>query len=92
MLIKERVDIFPIEKDVGYEIINNNYTSDQRELFVHHPKPIIETSHHLIFTKRKEKSFYWVKQFNDGLKQLRKSGEYQKMFEASQQGEYSLEL
>lgn len=87
MLFKGRVDIFPIEKEVGFAIINANY-SEKSELFSFHSKPILETTYHLIFTKRNDKSKFWLKKFNTGLNKLRDSGEFSAMMKASIKGDY----
>ena len=77
-----RLDIFPSDIEVGYELLNANFTPEQVELIAHHPKPVQVTHTHVIFSKKNpEKSQRLLKLFNSGLKKLRESGRYDELLE-----------
>ncbi|MBU2712963.1 substrate-binding periplasmic protein, partial [Zooshikella harenae] len=90
MLLKGRIDLFPIEKEVGFSILSNYFNAEDNAKFTFHPKPVLETSHHLIFTKNSKKSLYWLEKFNHGLAKLKVNGTFKRMFEASRRGEYKV--
>jgi len=85
-----RIQIFPQEFDVGYAYIHDlpPEHAEQAALLTHHPKPLLETTHHLIFSKQVAKNQRLLELFNKGLKTLKESGKLDKYFEASRQGAY----
>ncbi|RDH43753.1 substrate-binding periplasmic protein [Zooshikella ganghwensis] len=91
MLLKGRIELFPVEKEVGFSILGEYFSVEDRKRFTFHPKPVLETSHHLIFTKHAKKSLFLLDKFNQGLAKLKASGEFKRMFEASLRGEYKAE-
>ncbi|WP_051310766.1 hypothetical protein [Zooshikella ganghwensis] len=86
MLLKGRIELFPVEKEVGFSILGEYFSVEDRKRFTFHPKPVLETSHHLIFTKNAKKSLFLLEKFNQGLAKLKASGEFKRMFEASLRG------
>lgn len=88
-LIGGRIQIFPSDIDVGYYILNKEFSLEDIARVTHHPKPIQTTGTCVIFTKANpEKSQRLLKLFNQGLSKLKKSGAYDQMFEASRRGDY----
>lgn len=91
MLLKGRIDIFPIEKDVGLAIIKDKLGIEAQTIFTYHPKAVMETTHHVIFTKQGDRGYIFKEKFNRGLNKLIASGELKAMIESSLRGEYETE-
>lgn len=88
-LLFGRLDVFPSDIEVGYELLNTSFTPEQVNLITHHPKPIQVTYTHVIFTKKNpKKSQRLLKLFNSGLNKLRSSGRYDELLRESQLQEY----
>ncbi len=88
-LLAGRFQIFPSDLDVGYELLNTNFSPVDIALITHHPKPVQQTGTCVIFTKvTPEKNQRLVELFNQGLAKLKESGAYDQMLEASRRGEY----
>ncbi|MCP3927047.1 MAG: transporter substrate-binding domain-containing protein [Desulfobacterales bacterium] len=87
LLLKGRIQIYPQEIDAGYAFINK-YFSEKAALITHHPKTIIETTHHLILSKQVDKNRRLLELLNKGLRRLKESGKLDKYLEASRQGKY----
>lgn len=88
-LMTHRIQIFPSDIDVGYDLIRTRFTPEEAGLFTHHEKPIQKAYTCVIFTKKNpEKSRELLAIFNRGLKKLKESGLYAKLMEASERGEY----
>ncbi len=82
-----RIDIYPQEKEIGYGNIRA-FPENEASQFTHHPKPLMETTHHLIFSKKVEKNERLIKLFNKGLNTLKESGKMDAYYGASREGEY----
>lgn len=90
-LLSNRIQIFPSDIDVGFDLINTYFTPEQAELFTYHPLPVQETYTCVIFTKKNpQRSYYLMTKFNEGLKKLKQSGKYNEMIKRSHAGEYIL--
>ncbi len=80
-LFVNRIKLFPHSQISGYYIINSKYNSKKCQLFTHHPKPLKISIYHMMFPKINKKSKNIVKLFNEGLRKLKESGEYDKILE-----------
>jgi polar amino acid transport system substrate-binding protein len=89
-LIKGRIDIFPQDLDVGYEMIHKLFPKEQWEMFAHHPKPIKNDSFHVLLSKKVERNKQMLELFNRGLEKLKQSGKIEQYLEASRNGAYRL--
>ncbi len=89
-LLAGRIQIFPIERDVGYDMIKNHFKPEEARLFTHHPKPIRVTSFHLILSKAIEKNKRMLTLFNRGLKRLQESGKVDQYIAESISSEYKI--
>jgi len=87
-LLKGRIDIFPIDPDVGYAMIAKLFTKEEAELFTYHPKPVMAVPLHLILSKKVEKNKELIVLFNKGLKHLREKGTFDQYVAESRKGEY----
>jgi polar amino acid transport system substrate-binding protein len=86
-LLEGRIDVCIFNTEVGYYLLRK-YAPQSFGLMTHHPKPLVSTYGHLIFSKEREENKRLVERFNKGLKKLKQSGEYDRIFEASRRGEY----
>lgn len=88
-LLNKRIDVFIATADVGYYLLNLNYSPEVIETITYHPKILDKEALHLILSKKNlQRSQEIVKIFNKGIKRLRESGQYDKFFEESRQGKY----
>lgn len=74
MLLSNRIDIFPANREVGLALIRT-LSPEAINQFTFHPTPISDNPLHIIFNK--DKTSQWLlKAFNEGLRELKKSGRY----------------
>lgn len=91
MLLRNRIDIFPITKEVGYFLLQTQYTQNQASLFTYHAKsmtPEHERTLHLLLSKHDEKNQQLMASFNKGLKKLKESGLYHQYLKDLKEGKY----
>ncbi len=92
-LIRGRIDLYPVEVAVGYHILNQRFSLEERELLMHDPR-ILNTLDYFLLISRKlpeSRGSVLVEKFNEGLQQLRDTGHYQAMEAALLAGDYSRE-
>ncbi len=87
-LLKERIQIFPMNIDAGYSLIQEQFKPENAQLFTNHSKPTQKFVYHLILSKKVKRNREMLKLFNKGLKRLRDNGKYARFFEASRRGDY----
>ncbi len=87
-LLHGRIDAFPISSAVGYFLMQTQLSSEDAALIVHHPTPLRTDTTHLLFPKTLETGPRLLELFNQGLQQLRESGEYDLYVAEFQRGEY----
>jgi len=80
-LIKGRIDLFPVEKHLGINILLNRFNPHTAYLIDFHPKPLFKTTGHLLFSKAHPGATKLVTAFNLGLKELRGSGRYEELLD-----------
>ncbi|MDE1462587.1 substrate-binding periplasmic protein [Spartinivicinus poritis] len=83
-----RIDLFPATLEVGYALIADKLDEASGKLLTNHPKPLRETSYHLILSKKVANSEELIKKFNEGLAKIKSSGVYDKMLTDSIDGKY----
>jgi polar amino acid transport system substrate-binding protein len=88
-LLRGEIDIFVVNPDVGYYLIQQHFRPEERKKFACHPKPLRTSTNHVIFPKQNSKSERLLHRFNDGLRQLKASGKYDQYFTESRRGEYT---
>jgi polar amino acid transport system substrate-binding protein len=89
LLLKKRIQIFPIDKNVGYHTIQRSLTEEQVAQITHHPKLIFTKPLYLIMPKDRENSKVLMDIFNSGLKKFKNKVHYQKIQIDIQDGKYS---
>jgi len=85
-----RIDAFPMEVEVGYNLIRQELAADQAALITHHENLVQETPIAVVISKNigKERADLLLRVLNKGLKQLRQSGRYDQMLQDSRAGKY----
>ncbi|WP_163832484.1 substrate-binding periplasmic protein [Spartinivicinus ruber] len=80
-LLAGRIEVFPIEINVGYSIIKSNFPADKAAKIKHHPKILNTSPTYLIVPKKlgEEKAKKIVNDFNKGLSMLKEKGRYKEI-------------
>jgi polar amino acid transport system substrate-binding protein len=87
-LLKGRIDLFPGELVVTYAQIRDTFAPEEVDMFVHHPKRIIDKPLHLLFSRKVSDSTQMRERFNEGLALLKKSGRYDQILADGLAGKY----
>lgn len=87
-MLKDRIQIFPNDLDVGYDMLRKLFSPQKAALFTHHPKPVKSDPLHLLLSKKIKRNQSMIDLFNKGLTQLKKSGQYEQMLKDSREGMY----
>lgn len=75
MLLAGRIDTYNANPEVVAELMQKNFTQQQRDKITHHPKPLLTTTSHVLFPRGAKLSKELLWRFNHGLAALRSSGE-----------------
>lgn len=73
-LLAGRVDLFPMDKVVGFDMLHQHFTAAERAQLSFHPKPLRADSLHLLLSREVPGNAELLERFNQGLAQLRESG------------------
>lgn len=84
-LVYQRIDLFPIEKHLGFSVLQQQFQPHVVHMIDYHPIPLMETTGHLLFSRSLLRSASLLDDFNRGLKQLKNSGRYDLLRELSLQ-------
>jgi len=87
-LHRGRIDVFPLNVDSAFEILNRIYNSEERKQFVYSQKPITSQPLSLAFSKVVGKNNKLRILFNRGLKTLKESGKLDMYLKESRDGKY----
>ncbi|MFZ6655213.1 substrate-binding periplasmic protein [Undibacterium sp. TJN19] len=80
MLLLKRVDVAPMERNVTCDLLARNFSPAEAAQLSAHPKLMTESfTTHLMLPRSLPASAVRIAAFNNGLKKLRASGEYQKL-------------
>ncbi len=80
-LLRHRIKINPMNLYTGYYMIQEKFTPEKAAIFTHHPRPLKTSVYHVLFPRKVKESAARVDLFNEGLQQLKDSGEYDKIIE-----------
>ncbi|WDE09722.1 substrate-binding periplasmic protein [Thalassomonas haliotis] len=86
-LFAGRINIFPIDRLVGYQLLSDLFKPEEINLFTHHPKVLFSGRVRLLISKKNPKSQYLIEKFNLGLKMLKESDQYEQLFIKAQLGD-----
>lgn len=89
-LLAGRIDIFPMEIEVGYTLIQKELTQSQRDLVTHHKLPVQKTPLSVVFSRKlpQERVQMLLYSLNAGLRHLKDTGRYEEMIRSSRTGAY----
>jgi len=85
-LLAGRIDIFPLDLDVGLAMLRENLTPEEAAQITYNPLPIQSTSFSIMLSKKVPRNKEMLDLFNAGLKELIASGKVQQYIEESRQG------
>lgn len=81
-LMRGRIDLFPIDELVGYDILKNSFTATEVQRVIAHPRALSTEPMHLLRSKKHPQGSELLNQFNKGLQLLKSSGEYDKILDS----------
>ncbi|PTU76130.1 substrate-binding periplasmic protein [Pseudomonas mangrovi] len=73
-LLAGRLDAFPMDKVVGFDLLHEQFSSAERARLSFHPRPLRSDSLHLLLSRRIPQNADYMLRFNAGLARLRESG------------------
>ena len=82
-LVKGRIQAFPEEQRVGYQVLRTQLPELAGQIS-HHPTPLLTNHSFVLFPKSAENSEQLMQLFNQGLAHYRQSGRYQQYFSGQQ--------
>jgi polar amino acid transport system substrate-binding protein len=85
-LLAGRIDIFPLDLDVGLAMLRQNFTPEEMAQITYHPLPIESYTYSLMLSKKVPRNQEMLDLFNAGLKELIDSGKMQQFIDESRQG------
>lgn len=74
MLLAGRLDVFPMDKIVAFDMLHGRFSREERARLSFHPQPLHRDSLHLLLSKKIPGNEVRLQRFNRGLQQLRESG------------------
>lgn len=74
LLLAGRIDLFPMDKVVGFDMLHQHFSAAERAQLSFHPKPLRSDSLHLLLARNVAGNDELIARFNRGLAQLRDSG------------------
>ncbi len=89
-LLAGRIQIFPMEIEVGYALLDRELESSQTRLITNHPRPIQITPICVAISRKidKHRAQSLIEALNKGLEHLRSSGRYEQLMWDSRSGKY----
>ncbi|MCJ7433476.1 MAG: transporter substrate-binding domain-containing protein [Anaerolineales bacterium] len=81
-----RIDIFPLDLDVGLAMLHQNFSAEEIAQITYHSQPIESYPYSLILSKKVPRNAELIVLFNAGLKELIDSGKMQLFIDESRQG------
>jgi polar amino acid transport system substrate-binding protein len=84
-LLQRRIDLFPMEIKVGYNLIRAEASPEQAGLITHHPEPVQETPICVVISRNIDdrRARRLIETFNRGLQRLKQSGRYGELLQGS---------
>ncbi|WP_108648966.1 substrate-binding periplasmic protein [Dongshaea marina] len=80
-LLRKKIDLYPQERLVGYQVVRRSFKQQDTEQITHHPKPFLTKPSYLIFPKSSAESQKLLSIFNQGMKELHQSGRIKQISE-----------
>jgi len=73
-LLARRITIFPMERRVGYTILQKKFSPDEQEQITNHPIPFQTFQPYLLLSKAVPQNEERIRKFNQGWRKLKDSG------------------
>ena len=80
-ILRHRIKLNPMNVYTGYYMLREQYDSQTAALFTHHPRPLKTSVYHVLFSRALKENAARVELFNQGLRLLKASGEYDRIIE-----------
>jgi polar amino acid transport system substrate-binding protein len=74
MLLAGRLDVFPMDKVVAFDMLHSQFSREERGQLSFHPLPLRSDGLHLLLSRQVPGNEQRMERFNRGLKALRESG------------------
>ncbi len=74
MVLAGRLDVFPMDKVVAFDLLHSHFSAAERRQLSFHPLPLRSDSLHLLLSRQVPGNETMLQRFNQGLQQLRDSG------------------
>lgn len=84
-LLARRIDLFPLDKVVAYDLLRSHFSSAERQRLTFHPRALRSDSLHLLLSRKVPGNAERMARFNQGLEQLRRSGRISRYLMDAQQ-------
>lgn len=78
MVLAGRLDAFPMDKVVAFDLLHSQFSLAERQRLSFHPQPLRTDSLHLLLSRKVPGNEAMLQRFNQGLQQLRDSGKVSK--------------
>ncbi len=91
-LLRGRIELYPVEIAVGYHLLQQKFSEDERGQITHHPKPLELRDYFLLISRRlpSERGQVLQTRFNEGMARIRASGRYQQLENDLLAGKYTV--
>ena len=90
MLLKGRIEVFPLEINVGKSILEKAFSEEERKKITYHDKAFLNNSSFLLFPKSLTGSKDLSEMFNQHLQKFKDTGQYNEYFEKLKDGYYEV--
>ena len=90
-LLRGRIDVFIIDKMVGYSTLRDNFSGYEANQITHHGKVLNSSQYRLMLSRKVENNKHMLKAFNLGMRHLRESGKYKQLMDDFYSGKYKLD-
>ncbi|MEH6348063.1 MAG: transporter substrate-binding domain-containing protein [Bermanella sp.] len=88
-LLIDRIQLHPLEINVGYSSLKKHFTLSEQKQITHHPKPLLNNLSYVLFPKHLKESKNLVKRFNQLLAKYKSNGQYKTYFNNFKLGHYN---
>lgn len=80
-LLARRIQVFPMDREVGLTLLRQHFSAAEREALAWHPLPLRVDALRLLLNRKNPANAGHMQRFNAGLKQLRERGSIQRFLE-----------
>jgi len=88
-LLINRIQLHPLEINVGYSSLKKHFTLKEQAKITHHPKPLLNNLSYVLFPKQLKTSKSLVLHFNKVLAKFKSTGQYDQYFKNFKAGLYN---